>query len=283
MALHKAPQPLFEQGLSARIRALIAAGLALALVQADLSLQMGAPVRAAISTLLAPAAELTRLPRSAGQESALWIAQRSELIQEIEQLNRLETLNALSLLEVERLREDNNNLRGLLALQRQLPQATVAAEVRDTVLDPLARRAQLSVGSNNGVAVGNPVVSSGGVLGQISRVGPLSSEVRLIIDTDFSVPVRILGSDIQAITLGSGREDLFELRYVNIEANVQPGDVVVTSGLDGIYPPGLPVGQVSQVQASSAGRPPRVVARPSASVAVQREVLVLLSKPKGGN
>ncbi len=281
MALHKGPPPLFDQGLSARVRALIASGLAIGLMQADVGLGLGAPIRAAISTVMAPASQAVQLPVSAFQGTAQWFEQRAQLISDLEQTQRLETLNALNLLEADRLREDNNNLRGLLGLRAQLPLATVAAEVRSAVLDPLARRVVLSVGSNDGIAVGNPVISSGGVLGQISRVSPLSSEVRLLIDDDFSVPVRILGSDIQAITLGSGREDNFELRYVNIEATVQAGDVIVTSGLDGIYPPGLPVGQVSLVQPSSAGRPPKVVARPSASVAMQREVLVVLSKAEG--
>jgi rod shape-determining protein MreC len=119
------------------------------------------------------------------------------------------------------------------------------------------------------------VISAAGVIGQVSRVYPLSAEVRLLSDDQLRVPVVLPRTSIRALTQGLGSQDGFEVQYVNLAAEIQIGDDVLSSGLDGLYPAGLPVGKVTAIIPGREGQFPRVLARPMATIGLQQQVLIL--------
>lgn len=258
-----------------RIRLLIAVFCALGLMQIDRHLTITGPLRQGLSVLLHPIVELLQLPRDAALALAESLHTSSELRSEVETL-RAEQLETASMrLRLKTLEVENENLRGLQALQTRLAREGVVAEFQSAQRDPFAHRIVVGKGSEHGLSVGDPVISSDGVIGQVSRALPLTSEVRLLSDEQMMVPVFLPRAGVRAISQGLGTQDGFELQYVNLSADIRVGDIVVSSGLDGRYPAGLPVGEVISIIPGREGQFPRVLARPAASVAMHQQMLVL--------
>lgn len=244
-------------------------------MQLDSQLNIAKPLRQGLSVVLYPIAEALLLPR----DLALWLADRmqtvADLAAEVDRMRQAELRNAESLLLVDQLQIDNANLRQLLSVQQREGLPSVMAQVRAGLQDSLARKVLINKGLEHQVSVGDPVINSQGIVGQVSRVFPLTSEVRLLSDEQLLVPVFLPSAGIRAISQGLGQQDGFQIRFVNLAAEIKEGDLVVTSGLDGLYPAGLPVGQISMVVGAPQGQFPTVIARPSASVARHKEVLVI--------
>jgi len=276
LALSQSPPAFFRQGLSARIKLAIALTAAVAVMQLDRRFEIASPLRQGVSVILYPVTEALLMPR----DLAYWAGERlqsvSQLANEVDRLRDEETDNAQSLLLVNQLRSDNENLRNLLNLKSNAFPESRAGEVRASLKDGLARKVLIDLGRDQGVSVGDPVINSDGVVGQVSRVFPLTAEIRLLSDEQLFVPIFLPRSGVRGITQGSGQADEFRVRYVNLAAEIQEGDEVVTSGLDGLYPAGLAVGRVSLVVPAAQGQFPTVIAIPAASVARYKEVLVIL-------
>jgi rod shape-determining protein MreC len=247
-------------------------------MQLDRRFEIATPLRQGVSVILYPVTEALLMPR----DFAYWAGERlqsvSELANEVDRLRDEETNNAQTLLLVNQLRSDNENLRALLNLKSAAFPESRAGEVRASLKDGLARRVLINLGLDQGLSVGDPVINSDGVIGQVSRVFPLTSEIRLLSDEQLFVPVFLPRSGVRGITQGNGQADEFRVRYVNLAAELEEGDEIVTSGLDGLYPAGLPVGRVSVVVPAAQGQFPTVTAIPTASVARHKEVLVILRK-----
>lgn len=277
MVANRGSSSIFSQGSSLKIRLILAVGIAIGLMQADHFLQISKPLRQGLSVVLYPVAGLLAMPA----ELAMSLVERGQslatLAAETEELRRIELLNAAALLEAEQLRQENASLRSLLSLRARLPLQAVAAELHGPQRDPAAHRVLISRGQDSAIFEGHPVMTPNGVLGQVSRVLPLSAEVRLLTDPQFSMPVLLPRTGTSAITRGTGTFGQFDLQYVNVEADIRAGDLVVSSGLDGIYPAGLPVGVVVSVSQPRLGKFPQVVVRPAASLSRQKQVLVLLA------
>jgi len=271
---HNSPA-LFHQGLPARLRLVVAAVSATLLMQLDYHASMTQPLRQGINTVLYPVTELMMMPRDILIALGESLRSGQSLREEVTRIREQETARSETLLAIEKLREENDNLRGLLALQKSIPGASLAAEVRAARPAPVHDVVVIDRGSESGVQAGDPVINSSGVIGQVSRVFPLTSEVRLLSDKQLSVPVFLPRLGVRGLTRGITGEDAFELRHVNLAANIQIGDVIQTSGLDGLYPPGLPIGTVTSISESGLSPFPVVIGKPVASVAVTRQVLVL--------
>jgi rod shape-determining protein MreC len=275
LALSQNPPPFFRQGLSARIKLIIALSAAAVLMQLDSEVNIAKPLRQGLSVVLYPIAETLLLPR----DFALWLTDRlktvSELASEVDRMRDAELRNAEMLLLVDQVQTDNQNLRGLLEIRQQSNLPSIVAEVRAGLQDNLSRKVLISKGMEHQVSVGDPVINSQGVVGQVSRVFPLTSEVRLLSDEQLMVPIFLPSAGIRAISQGLGEQDGFQIRFVNLAAEIKEGDLIVTSGLDGLYPAGLAVGQVSLVVSAPQGQFPTVIGRPTASVARHKEVLVI--------
>lgn len=273
--LDRTPPPFFKQGPSALSKLFFFSALALFLMVADTRLTLVKPVRAVLMTLLYPAQWLVMQPvRVVGGlndylrsvDTALADRRTSEL--------RLAIQSARAA-QVEELTIENNRLRALLALRERLGLQGAAAQVLYDAADPYTRKVIIDKGTTHGIQLGSPVLDESGVLGQVTRAHPLLSEVTLLTDRDQAIPVLNTRTGVRSVAHGQpGGADL-ELRFMAGNADVQVGDILSTSGIDGIYPAGLPVAVVSHVERRAESAFARVLCKPHAQVHSALHVLVL--------
>ena len=251
--------------------------LALALMFADARLGVLAPVRQVLGGALYPGQAALAWPGEQLRSIDGYVDDIAALRTENQLLRTVLTQQAGILATTERLRQQNQSLRELAALRPRIPQPGIVAEA---VMQPRAagtRRRLLNRGSQHGVAAGQPVIDASGVIGQITRVYPFSSEMTLITDPALSVPVTVQRNGLHALTFGTTSPARLELRFQARDADIHTGDIVQTSGLDFLYPPGIPVGVVEQVEAP-AGEPfAQVQIRPLANLGDPQLMLILQS------
>jgi len=279
MALTQTPPALFRQGLSARLRLLIAVIAAVSLIQADRSLSLLKPLRQGLSMVLYPVEQALLMPR----DGLAWLVGYGQVIFSLQArqaaLTEQETQQADLLLQATQLRSENADLRGLLGLRQSMRAKTLAAEISHYTKDAFSNRVILNRGSQHGVAAGHPVINAQGIVGQVVRVSPITAEVALLTDPSLTIPVSLPRSGVRSLASGSGDGQQVRLRYLNINAEADVGDMIVTSGLDGLYPAGLAVATISRIIPSKDGVFPQVFARPVAEIGTGRNVLVLLVDP----
>jgi rod shape-determining protein MreC len=188
---------------------------------------------------------------------------------------RLLTAQAERVMRADQLERENARLRGLLALRPRIDVGTSAAEILYDAPDPFTRKVVIDQGSAHKVVLGAPVIDETGVLGQVTRVYPLTSEVTLVTDKDAAVPVVNVRTQQRGVAYGTPAANGMELRFMAGNADVQAGDVLQTSGLDGVYPAGLPVAKVLQVERRADSAFARISLAPLASPDSTRHVLLL--------
>ena len=172
-----------------------------------------------------------------------------------------------------------NELRRAIGAAEQLPVQAAPAEVLYLGRDPYAQKLFINRGSVQNVQPGSPVIDDVGVIGQVTRVHPLVSEVNLLTNPDQAVPVQVVRNGLRAVAFGArGQPGMLELRYVGANAEIQNGDRLVTSGIDGTYPAGLQVATVVKVETDAEQSFARVLCRPTAGVDRGRNVLILASE-----
>jgi rod shape-determining protein MreC len=180
--------------------------------------------------------------------------------------------------QAEQLAQENVRLRKLLALRERLQTPAQAAQVIYDTADPYTRRVVIDQGQLHGVEQGVPVMDEGGVLGQVTRVFPLVSEVTLLVDRDQAIPVLNLRTGARAVAYGDPMAEHgggIELRFIQANADVREDDLLTTSGVDGVYPPGLPVARVTHVERRADSAFARIYCKPLAQVQGVRHVMVL--------
>ena len=154
---------------------------------------------------------------------------------------------------------------------------SIVAEVLYESREPYSRKVVIDRGLQHGLLAGQPVIDARGVIGQVTRALPLSSEVTLLTDRKSAIPVRIVRTDQRMIAFGGAEPGMLELRFLSGSSDLREGDELVTSGLDGVYPAGMPVGTTLDVKSGSLGTSSaRVTVRPAASISTCRMALVLL-------
>ncbi|MBU6142433.1 MAG: rod shape-determining protein MreC [Betaproteobacteria bacterium] len=276
MALSQSPPPLFKQGLPARLRMLIAVIAAIGMLYSDLHFGILKPLRQGLSMVLYPIEQLLILPR----DGVIWFARYgaavSDLVGQRVTLERKEIENSESLLQIERLRTENESLRTLLDLRKSVKHKTLTAQISHETRDAFSNRIVIDRGSQHGVAPGHPVINAQGVVGQVVRVSPITAEVSLVTDPSLMIPVALPRSGLRSLASGTGDGQQVELKYLNINAEVDVGDVLVTSGLDGLYPSGLPVAKINRVERAGSGQFPRITSTPVAPIGTLQHVLVIL-------
>jgi rod shape-determining protein MreC len=271
--LDRTPPPFFRQGPSALTRLTFFSALAVFLMVADTRFELTRPLRAGIATALLPIERVLLVPVAAWQGGSDYLlglqgalakeeAARRELARQAERASRVEQLTV-----------ENQRLRALLELRPALAVKSMAAEVLYDAPDPFSRKVIIDRGATHGVAIASPVINDGGVLGQVTRVYPLSSEVTLLTDKDAAIPVLNTRNQLRSAAFGASNG--MELRFMAGNADVQVGDLLTTSGVDGIYPPGLPVARVTLVDRKIDTSFARILLQPVASSDAVRHVLVL--------
>lgn len=189
-------------------------------------------------------------------------------------LRRQQLATANLLLRQEHLEQENQRLRALLDMKTSQPVSSQVAEILYAARDPFARRVILDKGAQQNIGPGQVVIDELGVIGQVTRVFPMLSEVTLITDKDQAVPVMIVRNGLRSVLFGAGAGNL-ELRFLAANADVQAGDVLVTSGLDEVYLPGLPVAKVTRVDRDTSYAFARILCEPIPGVERHGQVLVL--------
>lgn len=276
--MEHSPPPFFKQGPSANARLAFFALLAIALLVIDARTSMLATIRQGIGAALYPLQRTVLVPRDTARVVGDYFGGIARLRDERAELARIEAANARTLLQVEQLAAENIQLRRTLEMRDRLAIRSVVGEVLYETRDPFTHRIVLDRGLQHGIALGQPVIDATGVIGQVTRVLPLSSEVTLISDRNTTLPVEISRTGQRAISFGGPDPGHLELRYLPTNSDVVAGDVAVTSGLDGVFPAGLPVGRVERFDRESGGSFASAIMTPVAGVHSSRLLLVLLTE-----
>src|SRR5690349_19794272 len=177
------------------------------------------------------------------------------------------------------LQAENAKLRNLNGVLPEVIEKRLVGEVISVEVSSLRQRLLINRGGNSGVYKSQPVITGEGVLGQVFRTGPFSSEIILITDAEHALPVQVLRSGVRTIALGTGRSTSLELPYVPQNYDVKVGDLLVTSGLGQVFPYGLPVARVSKVDRDPAQPLAQIHAAPLARIDADREVLFIWARP----
>lgn len=273
------PPPLFNQGVSARARLAFFSFLAIALIVIDARIRVLETVRVGVGVVLYPVQQVLLLPRRAVDAVGEYFATIAALQRENEALKRRELATAEALQQARDLAVENERLRKLLGARSRIPGQSMMAAVLYETRDRFARKIVLHAGSNDGVRAGSPVIDEVGVVGQVTRVFRDTSEVTLLTDKDQSIPVQILRNGLRGVAFGGADPGTLDLRFMAPNADLVKDDMAITSGLDGVYPPGLAVARVERIERATSDQFARVVMMPVAGVESHRYLLILLSEP----
>jgi rod shape-determining protein MreC len=220
------------------------------------------------------------VPRDALYTVGDYFTSVTTLQRENRKLKERQLGNAQTLQQAQQLLAENEQLRRLLAANERVPVKSVMSEILYDARDAYTRKIVVDRGSQHGVAPGQPVIDDVGVVGQVTRVFPFTSEVTLLTDKDQAIPVQVVRSGLRSIAYGQGHSGSLDLRFMPTNADVKDGDVLVTSGIDGVYPPGLAVAKVTRVENKSGDAFARISCQPMAGIDRNRQLLILLAENK---
>lgn len=274
------PPPLFKQGASARAKVVFFSLVALILLIGDSRLRSLTSIRQVVGTVLYPLQVVALLPRDAAYAVADYFTSVATLQNENKKLKEQQLLNAQTLQQVKQMSAENDQLRKLLAANERVQVKTVMSEILYDAHDAYTRKIVVDRGSQHGVAPGQPVIDDVGVVGQVTRVFPFTAEVTLLTDKEQAIPVQVVRSGLRSIAYGQGHSGSLDLRFMPTNADIKSGDTLVTSGLDGVYPPGLAVAKVANVENKSSDAFARISCQPLAGIDRNRQLLILLVENK---
>jgi len=249
-SLDRSPPPFFRVGFAPLTKLFFFSALSLLLVFGDKQLQFTKPLRAGLSTLILPVQWLVLQPGEALSAMGSYFQNLDQAQKNLKAAELKVLQQSVRSQQVEQLQIENQNLRQLMGLQANMAVASQTAEVLFDVPDPYNQRIVLDRGQLKNVALGSPVIDAGGVVGQVTRVYPLTCEVTLLTDRDQSIPVLNSRTGARNITSGDVLAGLpmIELKFVPASADVKEGDLLTTSGIDGVYPAGLQVARISHIE-----------------------------------
>jgi rod shape-determining protein MreC len=275
--LDRSPPPFFKQGPSALSKLIFFSALSLFLMVADVRFRITQPVRAALSTALYPVQWLALQPVRAVRASTAYLTGLDQANSSSEQAAKKLALQSLRAGQVEQLLIENSRLRKILGLREQLATSVMAAEVLYDAADPYTRKIIIDKGLLQSVGLGSPVLDESGVLGQVTRVHPLVSEVTLVIDRELAIPVLNVRTGARSVAYGDASlsGSGLELRFMGSNSDVKEGDLLTTSGVDGVYPPGLPVAKISKIERRAESAFAKIYCTPQALVTGARHVMVV--------
>ena len=271
--------PLFKQGVPARVRLWIFLALSVSLILLDSRLALLEQVRIGLASALYPVQRALVQPARWFQDGLAYLSTATDAQQASDRLQQERIEAAQLTARAAQLALENQQLRALLDLNAVITAPSVAAEVVFETRDPERHHLVVSRGTLGGIQEGMPVIDELGVVGQVVLATPFSAELRMLTDPAMRVSVQSTRSGRRAIAYGGEGPDRLGLRYLAPDADIEPGDDLVTSGLDGIYPPGIPVGRVLDVVREHPDGYARAVVEPTAEIGVRRHYLVLQTIP----
>lgn len=274
--LDRRAPPIFRQGLSSLSKLVLLGLLAILLMSVDKRLNIAQPIRSTISVMLTPLSWLSLQPGRAATAMGAYLSRVDEARDAVLQYQTRTIGQAQRLQQVEQLMQENAHLRQLMDLRDTSASAAKAVQVLYETSDPYTQHIVVDKGQLSGIVSGSAVMDVAGVVGQITRVYPLVSEVTVLTDRDQSIPVMNARTGQRYVAFGDPvmLGGSLELRFVPASADVQQGDLLTTSGIDGIYPAGLHVGRVQRIDRRIDTAFAKVYATPMAS-ARGRHLLIL--------
>ena len=273
--MNQTPPPFFKRGPAPLVRLFFFASLSLALLVIDARFRYAEGLRGWLALAAYPLQRAATAPVDLAAAVGEYVSTQAHLVQENQALRAQALANAENAQRYAAAQAELGELRRLIGSAERLPVQSIPAEVIYTARDPYAHKIFIDRGAMQGVQPGSPVADETGVIGQVTRVHPLLSEVTLLTNPDQAIPVQVVRNGLRAIAFGGGASGMLELRYVGANVEIQNGDALVTSGIDGRYPPGLAVATVVAIERDIEHSFARVLCRPSAGIDRGRYVLVL--------
>ncbi|MGD8618869.1 MAG: rod shape-determining protein MreC [Gammaproteobacteria bacterium] len=266
---------MFTQGPSITARLIVFVALSAVLMVMDHKYRNLESVRASLSVVIYPIQLLVEVPETVSEWFSESLATRRHLQEENDSLHTQIFMQKAQMQKLAALEAENIRLRELLDSSFEVGEKVIIAELLSVNLDPYKHQVVINKGQLDNIYPGQPLLDAEGVMGQIVHAGPYTSTAVLITDTAHAIPVQVNRNGLRSIALGSGTINRLDLPYVPNSADIQPGDLLITSGLGGRFPPGYPVAVVSAVQHDPGRTFSRVVATPLAHLDRSREVLLV--------
>ncbi|BCX88067.1 rod shape-determining protein MreC [Methylomarinovum tepidoasis] len=270
-------KPIFTRGPSLPARLALCVIASLTLMAADHHHRLDW-ARQALAFCVYPVQWLASAPVRGAEALSERLAAHQALVAENQALKRQVAELKRRTLKYEALKKENDRLRAFLDNSFKLGEQMLVAELLAVNLAPYEHRVLVNKGNQFGVHVGQPVVSVDGVVGQVVRVTPLTAEVLLITDPNHAIPVQVNRNGLRAIAVGSGEYDHLELPNLPNNVDIRPGDLLVSSGLGGVFPQGYPVARITTVEPQPGKHFARIQAKPTAALDRIREVLITWSQ-----
>lgn len=264
----------FKVGPSPQVRLFFFVLLSTLMMVADTRFTAFSGLRQTIGMIIYPLQRLAYAPTTL-YDRASDLINDFRLTKDIAYLKQQYFFNQQKLFRLQMLEDENAQLRKLLGAAQQTDATAIMAEILYVPRDPFNRKVTLNKGSAHEVEAGQVVVDDLGVIGQITHVHHWLSEVTLVTDKDHSVPVQVARNGLRSVISGAGRNNELELRYLSINADIQKDDLLITSGIGGVYPPGLPVARVNHIEHDHSHDFARITCTPIAGVNRNRQVLIL--------
>jgi rod shape-determining protein MreC len=271
--LIREPPAFFHRGPSPLARVTFFTLAAIALMIADHRFHALETVRLSLSVLAHPLEQLAAAPGAMMGRVSDYFTSQDRLLRENRDLKAKVLEQSAEAQEARLLKSEESHLLGMT--QAKYASNGIVAEVLYTARNPFTRKIVVDKGLTNSIQAGMPAIDGTGVVGQVTSVGTFTSEVTLVTEKDQSVPVMIVRNGLRAIAVGSGKDGSIDIPFMPVSADVQNGDVFVTSGIDGTYPPGLIVAEVTSVQKNAAYVFAKISAKPAAGVDYHRYVMLL--------
>lgn len=269
------PPPFFSRGPAPLVRLTFFASLAVLLMILDARFRYVEPLRQVIAGLAYPLQRAATAPVELLVSAAEFFTTQVDLKRDNDSLRAKQLQAGGELQALDALRAENAQLRRLLDARERLPRKSTFAEIVYSGRDPFSRKVVIDKGSQQGIEAGEAVVDDVGVVGQVTRVFPFLAEVTLITDREERIPVQVVRNGLRAVAYGGGEGGTLDLKYTAANADIQADDVLVTSGIDGTYPAGLPVGKVSRIERDSAYAFATITCVPRSGIEQNKQVLVL--------
>ena len=265
----------FSRGPSALARLTFFSLVAIAIMIADHRFQALAFVRLGVSVVLTPIEQMLMLPGTLLQQTTQYLTDQRRLIAENAALKAQVLQLSAGHQQTQLIRAEGKYFSSLSDANKRLGDRGMVAEIIRDARNPFVRKVIIDKGSSHGLNTGLAVIDGVGVIGQLTAIGIMTSEVTLSTEKDQSIPVMGLRSGLRAIAVGRGREGTIDIPFIPVGADIQAGDALVTSGIDGTYPAGLAVATVTSVDRNPAFQFAKVTAKPVAGTDQQRFVKVL--------
>jgi rod shape-determining protein MreC len=274
--LEQQPAPaFFVRGPSSFARLAFFSALSIALIATDSRLQYLTALRQDLVGLLKPLQTVANAPTQLYRNTDEYFTAHHNLLNENRQFKQQLLKQDIALQRLSTLMLENEHLRNLLQANKALEESSIVGEIVHIGRDPFTKKVIVNRGANDNVVAGAAVVDAVGVIGQVTRTYSSSSEVTLITDTSLAIPIQVERNGLRAIAFGHGRDQTLDLPFLPANVDIRRGDVLVTSGIDGVYPAGLKVGSVTQVKVTADSPFARIVCVPTGGVENHSQVLLV--------